>query len=119
VGDPHVSNQSVSNWFNPAAFANPAFGTFGTSGRNTLIGPSFADVDFGVAKEFSLHWEGIKVGVRGDFYDLFNHINFANPDANVGYVNGVLADPTAGKITGPAGFNGNRRIIQLGARLTF
>jgi hypothetical protein len=33
--------------------------------------------------------------------------------------NGVLADSTSGSITGPAGYNGNRRILQLGARLTF
>ena len=120
VGNPKLSNPTISQWFNPAAFANPAPGTFGNSGRNTLIGPGFSDVDISIAKEFPLHFEGIKLEIRSDFYNAFNHINFANPDANVGYTSsGALADPTAGRITGPAGYNGNRRIIQLGARLTF
>ncbi len=120
VGNPKLSNPSLTEWFNPAAYANPAPGTFGNSGRNTLIGPGFSDVDISLAKQFSLHFEGIRLEIRGDAYDAFNHINFANPDANVGYTStGVLADPTAGEITGPAGGNGNRRIIQLGARLTF
>ncbi|HZU21480.1 MAG TPA: TonB-dependent receptor plug domain-containing protein, partial [Terriglobales bacterium] len=33
VGNPSVSNQSIHQWFNPAAFANPAPGTFGDLGR--------------------------------------------------------------------------------------
>ena len=130
IASPGVSNQTLTHWFNPAAYADPTPGTFGNSGRNALIGPAFSDVDLSLAKEFTLHWEQVKLGIRADAYDALNHINFANPDANVGYTcanmsvacgpsNGVLTDPTAGTITGPAGYNGNRRIIQLGARVTF
>lgn len=119
VGNPHVANPTITNWFNPAAYANPAPGTFGSSGRNALIGPRFSDIDLSLAKDFTLHWESVKLNLRGDAYNVLNHINFANPDANVGYINGVLADPTAGTITGPAGYNGNRRILQVGARLIF
>jgi hypothetical protein len=53
VGNPKVSNPTPSQWFNPAAYANPVPGTFGTSGRNTLIGPSFANADFSVPKAFA------------------------------------------------------------------
>ncbi len=120
VGNPNVSNPSPGHWFNPAAFANPAPGTFGDAGRNLLTGPGFSNVDISIAKVFPLHYEGLRLEVRGDAYNAFNHINFGNPDANVGYTSsGALADTTAGTITGPAGYNGNRRIIQLGARLTF
>jgi Carboxypeptidase regulatory-like domain/TonB-dependent Receptor Plug Domain len=120
VGNPNVANPTPGHWFNPAAFANPAPGTFGNLGRNTLIGPSFSDVDISLAKTFPIHWEGVKLDIRGDAYNALNHVNYANPDANVGYTSaGVLADPTAGTITGPAGYNGNMRIIQLGARITF
>jgi hypothetical protein len=76
-------------------------------------------VDISLGKTFPLHWERIRLDIRADAYNAFNHVNYANPDANVGYTSGVLADPTAGRITGPAGGNGNMRIIQLGARLTF
>jgi hypothetical protein len=131
VGNPKSSNPTIKGWFNPAAFADPLPGTFGDTGRNTLIGPGFANVNFSVAKEFSIR-EMMKLEIRADMYDVFNHINYANPDANVGYTctnmtmacgpgspGAALADTTAGTITGPAGGNGNRRIIQLGAHFRF
>jgi hypothetical protein len=118
LSDPHVSNPTIHGWFNPAAFANPAPGTFGNTRRNTLIGPGFADVDISIAKEFPLH-EAMKLEFRADAYNAFNHINYANPDADVGYTGGTLADTTAGTITGPAAGNGNLRIIQLGAHFRF
>ncbi len=131
VGNPNVSNPGPGHWFNPAAFADAAYGTFGNLGRNTLIGPGFTDVDLSLAKEFPIHWESVRLGIRADAYNAFNHVNYQNPNANVGYycssyagpcgasTGGSLADPTAGTITGPAGYNGSMRIIQLGARLTF
>lgn len=114
-------------WFNPAAFTNPADGTFGNIHRNTLIGPGFANVNLSIAKEFPLH-EAIALEIRGDMFDVFNHINWSNPDANVGY-NGsgalpcqsglLLADCTAGQITTPINSGIDARIIQLGAHLRF
>jgi len=118
VGDPRVSNPTIHQWFNPAAFANPAPGTFGNVRRNSLIGPGYTNVDLSLGKEFSLT-ERAKLEIRADAYNAFNHINYANPDANVGYSGGVLADGSAGTINGPAGFNSNMRIIQLGARFSF
>jgi hypothetical protein len=108
----------ISGWFNPAAFANPALGTFGSNGRNTLIGPGFTDVDISIAKQFPIR-EAIALEIKADMSNAFNHVNYANPDADVGYSGGALADSTAGTITGPAGGNGNMRIIQLGAHLRF
>ena len=117
VGNPHLSNPTLGEWFNPAAYTNPVSGTFGNSGRNTLIGPGFWNVDLSLGKTFILHWERLKLDIRADALNAFNHVNYANPDNSVGYLsNGTLADPTAGKITGPAGGN---RMIQLGAHLTF
>ena len=55
VGNPKVSNPTIRQWFNPAAYANPASGTFGDNGRNTLIGPGFFNADFSVGKSFALH----------------------------------------------------------------
>ncbi len=129
VGDPHVSNPSISQWFNPAAFANPAFATFGNTGRNTLIGPRFSDVDFSVGKVFPLHIEGISLEFRADMYNVFNHPNFANPDADVGYTcsvstspcptgDMVLADSASGTINHTENYAG-QRIIQLGLHLRF
>jgi hypothetical protein len=41
VGDPGVSNRSINQWFNPAAFAVPAPFTYGNSARNLLFGPGY------------------------------------------------------------------------------
>jgi outer membrane receptor protein involved in Fe transport len=137
VGNPRLSKPTNAMWFNPAAFANPAPGTFGDAGRNTLIGPGFANVNFSLAKEFTLR-ESLKLEVRADMFNVFNHISWANPDANVGIgcsnnlsappVNGVcplvnttpgvpqIADGTAGSITKTVG---GTRMIQLGAHIRF
>jgi hypothetical protein len=115
IGNPNVSNPTRHEWFNPAAYANPAYGTFGDSGRNNLIGPRFFNADFSVAKRFSFH-ERFNLEVRADMFNVFNHVNYAHPDADVGYVKGVLADTTSGTITGPSS---GQRIIQVGAHFTF
>jgi hypothetical protein len=75
-------------------------------------------VDLSLGKEFPL-LERLRLEIRADAYNGFNHVNYGNPDANVGYSGGVLGDTTAGTVTGPAGGNGNMRIMQLGARIVF
>ena len=46
--------QLIRRYFNPDAFEpNPVL-TFGTLGRNTLVGPGFANVDFGLMKNFAV-----------------------------------------------------------------
>jgi hypothetical protein len=38
IGDPSLSNPSPARWFNTAAFALSPYGTFGSAGRDILIG---------------------------------------------------------------------------------
>jgi hypothetical protein len=66
-------------WVNPAAFALPAQGTFGTMGRNQLYGPGFKDVDFSVLKNFRIS-ERFNLQFRTEIYNLFNWANFAPPN---------------------------------------
>jgi hypothetical protein len=73
----------VHAYFNTAAFQNAAPGTFGVTGRNFLTGPSLVNVDFSLFKEFPVHEFG-KVQFRSEFFNLFNHPNFYNPDNTVG-----------------------------------
>src|SRR5262249_21696069 len=45
------SNQrSAALWFNTAAFTQPAAGTFGNVGRNTIVGPGLSNLDFVIMK---------------------------------------------------------------------
>jgi Carboxypeptidase regulatory-like domain len=110
VGDPHVANPSRSEWFNPAAFAEPAPFTFGNAGRNILVGPSLSLIDFSLAKSFRIpKLEGGKLQIRMDAINIINHPSFSNPNASIG-------TNSAGKITGTT--VGGRQ-IQLGGILSF
>jgi hypothetical protein len=110
VGNPSVSNQSIAQWYNPAAFAQPAANTFGNAGRNILRGPGLASVDFSMGKNFVMpKYERIVVQLRMDASNILNHPGFNNPNNNIG-------NPSAGQITSTT--IGGRN-IQLGARLSF
>jgi hypothetical protein len=67
-------------WFDPCVFVPQALGTFGSLGRNTVIGPGRSTVDFLVNKHFRIR-EGHDLEFRSEFFNLFNHPNFADPDA--------------------------------------
>lgn len=109
VGNPSVSNRSVNEFFNPAAFATPASGTFGDERRNSLIGPDWRNLDLSLGKTF-VFIEGVKLEIRADSVNVLNHPNFAQPNTSTG--TGVVG---GGQITTASG----ARNIQLGGRFTF
>jgi hypothetical protein len=51
---------------------------FGTLGRNSLVGPNFRELNFSVFKNTALS-ERATLQLRAEFFNLFNHPNFANP----------------------------------------
>ena len=51
--------------------------------RNTYRGPGFFDSDFTINKNFKLT-ERMAFGFGANFYNIFNHPNFTNPDSNLG-----------------------------------
>jgi hypothetical protein len=50
----------------------------GNAGRNQIFGPGLADVDFSVFKNIRIS-ERFAVQLRSEFFNLFNHANFAPP----------------------------------------
>lgn len=70
---------------NRAAFAIPPFGQFGNLGRNVLRGPNFHQFDMSIIKTTKLG-EGVSLQFRAEFFNIFNHSNFALPTetANLG-----------------------------------
>ena len=109
VGDWHVSNPGITQWFNPAAFAVPAPFTFGNAGKNVMIGPKLVNFDVSAYKNFNFA-ERLKLQFRSEFFNIANHANFANPAAN------VSVPAQVGRITATSVAN---RVIQFGLRLTF
>jgi hypothetical protein len=69
----------LNEWFNPAAFSQPAAGTFGDVKRNVLYGPGTDTVNLSMFKEFPLPWEGIKLKLSLAATNAFNHPAFGNP----------------------------------------
>jgi hypothetical protein len=109
VGNPSVSNPTLSQWFNPAAFAVPKPYTFGNSAPYSLWGPGYAQWDMALFKQFAIT-ERFKLTFRGDAINALNHPNFGNP-------NNDISNPSqVGTITGTSGPS---RAIQFSLRLAF
>jgi hypothetical protein len=77
-GDAYVSNKGPNQWLNPAAFALPANGTYGNSGRNRFRGPGLWQADTGIAKKFRLT-EKMNLDFRTEVFNLFNRAQYGNP----------------------------------------
>ena len=70
-------------WWNPAAFAEPAPGASPNLGRNKFYGPGYGDVDFSVIKNIPIT-ERVKVQLRAEIFNLLNRINLASGPGSVG-----------------------------------
>jgi len=86
-------------YINPAAFAQPAVGTFGNCAPRLIHGPGLQNWDFSLFKNFSVT-ERQRVELRGEFFNAFNHPNFANPSAfyftgvqGFGQISNTITDP--------------------------
>jgi len=89
-------------FFNPAAFTAPAAGTFGTTRRNQFYGPPFRTVDFALIKNTPIS-ERVKLQVRIEAFNLFNILNLAPPDSNVGDLSFGQSSTTNATSTGAPG----------------
>ena len=70
---------------NPAEFTSAAPSTLGNSGRNAFFGPGFYSLDVSLARAFPLPWlgESGRFRIRADAYNVLNHANLGNPDAQL------------------------------------
>jgi hypothetical protein len=126
-----IGNRVANGYLNPSAFTPAAelyptecltdsnFCTtgFGNLGRNTFRGPGQQNWDFSLIKNFKLT-ERQNLRFTTDFFNLWNHANFANPTVtDVETIN--LANPASspfGKITSMVG---TPRLIQFSLRYSF
>jgi hypothetical protein len=84
-------------WFtNNGNFSVPAVGTFGTCAAQLgwLRGPGYADLDFGLQKNFQLT-ERFKLQFRTDFLNIANHVNLNAPNMNFGAAMGQITSAQA------------------------
>ena len=88
--------------------ANPSLATYGTLPRNFLRGPGRVNFDLALSKTTALVGERLKMEFRAEFFNIFNHAEFGNPDTNI-------LSGTFGQILTTA----DPRIIQFAVRFTF
>jgi Carboxypeptidase regulatory-like domain/TonB dependent receptor len=90
----------------------PAY-TFGNSPRTApynLYGPGNYNLDISLQRSIGLHWEGVKLNLRADMYNVTNHTKFAvaSPILGNSAFGQVAPDTTA-----------TRKSVQLSGRIEF
>ena len=115
--DWYANPRTLNQYFNPAAFAQPAPGTFGNLMRNALTGPSFWNVDLAISRQIGL-LSTQNLELRLETFNLFNTFNWGIPgtELTAGGWQANLNAGTFGRVTTQAGAP---RIIQLGVKYAF
>jgi hypothetical protein len=140
---PGVTQPGTIQWLNPDAFVSavdpstgacyggdsPAHCQFGDLGRNSLRGPDFFWSDLYVTKRFHLS-ERLSLRMDGQFFNVFNHPNFALPSVVAGIPGqpstqtgfGAIASttsPPTGLLGVGLGGDNSPRMVAIQARLEF
>jgi hypothetical protein len=124
IGNPFAGvNHSIVNgsvhWFNTAAFADPALGTYGTSGRGQYRNPGFQDVDVSVFKNTKLY-ERLTLQLRVEMFNIYNHTNLAFAGQPSTSDTGGTIGSTFGAYAGAPGIGvGEPYNTQLAAKIIF
>jgi hypothetical protein len=116
--------QRTTRWFDPAAFAPPSAGSFGTSGPGVIVGPHQNVFDFGLFKVIPLVKERAIMRFEVTATNIVNHPNYNDPATNisqaasVGVISGVGGASNvsgAGSPLDPLG----PRSFRMGLRIEF
>jgi trimeric autotransporter adhesin len=102
-----IDNQTLTHWFNTAAFTIPASGTFGDAGRNTIVGPGTIQLNVGITKNIPLK-DMMALEFSAQATNFVNHVNFASIDT-------IVNSPTFGQVVGV----GSMRKITMSTRFRF
>jgi hypothetical protein len=97
-------------YLNPAAFAQPALGTFGNVARNSIRGPDTKNLDLALTRAF--HFSNTKaIEIRIESFNAFNWFEWGNPNVAVNAA-------TFGQIT-TTSQTVQPRIMQFALKYTF
>jgi hypothetical protein len=111
TGDPHIAKRTSGEWFNIGAFAQPTPGTFGNMKRNpaALKSDRLVDDAMTLGKMWNIFHESNQFELRGEFFNLFNHTNYAPPGQTV----------TSSSFGAISRTLENGRTVQLAAKIHF
>jgi len=120
---PQLGNPTPQQWFNVQAFALQPQYTFGNLGKNAVIGPPLFSVDSSIKKDIGFS-ERLKLQMRLDAFNIFNHPNFGSPGNTL---SSDHLDANGVPIPGSGGFgtitslnsNVSMRQLQVSLKLVF
>jgi hypothetical protein len=111
--------QSLDRWFDTGAFAPPADGRFGTSGKGVIKGPGVNVWSGGLGKDFVFS-ERARLRWEMTASNLFNHPNWQNPGTDITDTTGLGVITSDGGVTnGSVGDRSGARAFRMGLRLQF
>jgi hypothetical protein len=102
-----ADQRSVQRWFDITAFSQPGNYLFGTAGRAVGRAPGATTVNLALMKNFQ-PVERVRIQLRGESFNAFNHANFGNPATTFGA-------PAFGSISTAA----DARVMQVGLKVYF
>ena len=115
LASPYAPNKSNSVWLNPAAFTQPASGTYGTMSPRNILGPGTIQIDMSLSRTFRIR-EKQSVMFRAEMFNMPNHVNPCPPTGT----NAVCPDVTLSNSTfGRILTAGDPRIIQMALKYVF
>ncbi len=85
------SERNIDRWFDIGFVAPSAPGVVSNAGRNLIYSPGRINLDFMMARNFPMPWEGHQVQFRFESFNFTNTPGFGAPAAGIG-------TPTAGRI---------------------
>jgi hypothetical protein len=96
LGNPQYIEQ---NNCTPDGIKYSYLGTYGNTGRGILSGPALSNTDFSILKNFAFR-DRYKAQFRSEFFNVFNQVNFSNPDSIVtdGSAFGTIRGAGAGRV---------------------
>ncbi len=114
-GGTSVGDVFSSDYADPTGFA--------IGQRNAYTGPHYFNTDVTLNKSFKLPYEGLRLILGVNAFNILNHPNFANPNSNVsassfGFTTSTVSVPTSIYGSGLGG-DASIRILQLHAKVSF
>jgi hypothetical protein len=107
ISDPRSTANHI--YFSTSSFTTPTLGTFGNAGRDSFHGPGLNFTNLGLYKDVYIK-EQMRVELRLESYNTFNHVNFNAPVQNIN--SSQFGEVTSDSNIGP-------RTVQLAGKFYF
>jgi hypothetical protein len=125
LASPYGNRNSITNYLNPAAFAQPALGTIGNMRPFGIYGPGYWQIDTALSRTFQVR-EGQKFEFRAEAFNLTNRFIPGQPTTNGTGTTVNLNSNTFGQITTSQNSTGptsatpsSARVMQFALRYVF